>query len=138
MSYAIAEVSVLILFFGFLALTKYEDVRGVRFFERSRLKLDNTTERIFFVWKRADLADFIRNSVQGVAERIAHDIAKVALYIIQFVEQRLTRVVDTLRTRFTSRAAQSSKKKSPFIQTISDFKQELREKSRVDNDNRTK
>lgn len=132
MSYVIADVGALAFFIGFVALTKYEHNRGTRFFEHTRLALDHTAERAVFVWTHIAAAAFIHDFVRNMFERVMHYTATEALRITQFAEQKLTRIVYTLRSRFTSRASQSSQKTSPFIQKITDFKQELRKDGRAE------
>ncbi len=129
MGYLIIELGTIALFTGFLALTAYERSRGARFFAPARARLDGCIEKGIFIFSSADFAGNLRDTIQNVFERVAHDLARIALIATRFLERELSSIVAALRARFAARSAAKrapSAETSPFVRTIADFKQELR------------
>ncbi len=130
MGYLIAELSTIFLFFGFLALSVYEHSRGTRLCSSMRARLDHRVEQGIFIFSHVDFSAHIREVIQNGFEKIIHDLARAALYATQFLEKQLSHIIYTLRERFVARRAAkraTSAESSPFVRTIVDFKQELRD-----------
>lgn len=99
MAYIIAIGIALILFGSFLALTRLETARGVRFFGSVRGKLDEKVGKAAFVVRHVDWSAFIAHLLRTLSARIAHDVAHTILIIVRVIERLLTRIVKYLRSR---------------------------------------
>ncbi|HEX8946595.1 MAG TPA: hypothetical protein VF829_00015 [Candidatus Paceibacterota bacterium] len=131
MGYAVTEIGLIALFAGFLGLTEYEAQHGVRIAPQLRASIDRFAGRVLFIVEHVDFAAFLRDTTGEIMERIAHDIAHLALQATRFVERQLTRIVRYFRARFAARrafadAAPSPESSSSYVRAIADFKQELR------------
>ncbi len=128
MAYAVFVGVSIVLFIGFLALTRYEARRGTRFFAGSRAFLDTEAARVSFAFSHVDVPAFIRESLRTLVARIVHDIAHGSLIAVRFLERLLTRVVRALRTRHGAVLMEEQKKQGPtaFVATMADFKQGLK------------
>ncbi len=125
MGYLIAIASSLVLFTGFLALTRYETAHGVRFLSRSRGKLDTRVDRVEFIMTHVDLAAFLREETERAWKRAGHDLAHLVLQAVRIVERVLTRVVRHLRTHEESTVRPTRAASREFVRKLSDFKSEL-------------
>ncbi len=124
MAYVAFILASLVLFFGFLLLTRAEEHRGVRVLEKRRAALDRETERVAAFMHRTDMAGALYDGVRALSARMVHDITHAALLIVRFIERLLTRAIRTLRERRAH--ALPTRGASPFLSAISGFKKELR------------
>ncbi len=125
MGYLVAIAGSLILLAGFLALTRYEAARGVRFFAARRGRFDAEVERLEFIFTHVDLAAFLREEVERVSARVGHDVAHLVLQAIRAVERVLTRVVRRLRTHEDGAVRPTREASREFVRKLTDFKTEL-------------
>lgn len=84
---------------AFLLLTVYESRRGVRFFARSRYKLDTKVSRAGFLIEHIDWGAFTAHLTRTSLNTIAHDAAHATLLAVRSAERSLTRAVSALRMR---------------------------------------
>ena len=128
MGYIVFLVLSILLFVGFIALTRYEARRGTRVFAASRNSLDAEAERVSFAASHVDLPAFIRESLRALIARIIHDIAHGSLIAVRFIERLLTRIVRALRARRGALPAADAAPQGPtaFVAAMKDFKQELK------------
>lgn len=110
---------------GFLALTRLETARGARLFGAQRVRLDATLERFAYIFAHVDFAAFLREESRHLAERVGHDVAHLTLQGVRATERFLTRVVRYFRTKETERTTPARESERPFIETLSQFKEEL-------------
>ena len=87
----------LVLFSGFLALTRFEARRGRRYFARARASFDERVEKLAYIMEHVDFPAFVRDGLRAIFARIVHDIVHVTLIIVRFAERMLTRAVRALR-----------------------------------------
>lgn len=99
MSSLIAILVSLILLVGFLTLTSFEAVHGVRVLGGLRKRLDRKVGQASFILAHVDLGAFLRDAIRDGIERILHDIAHASLLAVRFLERVLTRFVRHLRGR---------------------------------------
>jgi hypothetical protein len=119
------------LLVGFVVLTEYEANRGVRLFATRRERLDEMVARLMYIISHIDFAAFMREEVARAIARVGHDIAHLSLRIVRAVERLLTRVVRYLRVRHSPREA-SKEQAREFVKTLSDFKENLKQKTSED------
>ena len=124
MAYLVFIFISLALLAGFFVLTDYETRRGARFFAPQRTRLDEGVERLLFVLTHVDFAAFLSELVRHFAERVAHDIVHFSLLAVRAVERFLTRIVRHLRTERAIAPPRESARE--FVQTLSDFKEQLK------------
>jgi hypothetical protein len=141
MAYLVFFLVLVLLFFGFLALTASERKRGSRLFAAAaRADFDARVARAEFVATHVDFAAFVRDTLKSGAERAAHDTAHAILQAVRWSERQLTRAVRTLRARRAEMAASGAQngaaqappadaapaQASEFARGMADFKQDLR------------
>lgn len=125
MLYLLLILTSSLLLAGFIALTHYETVHGVRFFEARRNALDEIVERGQFIYEHVDLAAFLREEVQRAGTIAGHAVVNVSLQAVRAVERMLTRLVRYLRTQHESMDAPHESTRE-FVRTLSDFKDTLK------------
>lgn len=112
------------LFGGFIALTKYETVRGVRFFVRERTTFDQFIKRLVFIRQNVNFLAFSRDFSRQISGFVAHYIAHLSLQVVRWMERLLTRIVRHFRERrIASTPAVDAR---AFVKTLSDFKETLK------------
>lgn len=116
----------LILLAGFVLLTRYETVRGTRFFAASRSRLDAEMERISFILEHVDFAAFFQDELRALFARLGHASAHASLRSVRATERLLTRVVRHFRTEHSESLAPRGDARE-FVKTLSDFKETLKE-----------
>ncbi len=131
MWYLLTEIVSIALFVGFIVFASYEQRAGERFlFAYSREWLDRKIEKELFVCRHVDVLAFLKDTVRLFFEHGLHGTARIALRAVRFIERRLSNLVHILSEKFSLYNAPSGhptvKSKSPFIQSISGYKQELR------------
>ncbi len=114
----------LALLAGFIALTRYEAKRGVRFFAAKRTWLDEGIERIEFIVEHVDLIAFARDEVRHAMTRLGHAIAHLSLQAVRSAERLLTRLVRYLRVQHEDEVAPRETARE-FVKTLSEFKDGL-------------
>lgn len=124
MAYLIALALSLALLAGFVALTRYEARRGMRFFAAERARLDEHVEKVEFIVAHVDLAAFARDEARHAMTRLGHAIAHISLQAVREIEHLLTRLVRNLRMR-TESAAVPRESTREFVKTLSEFKDTL-------------
>jgi hypothetical protein len=125
MAYVILILASILLFAGFLALTRYEAARGVRFFAPTRDRFDREAERLAFIAMHVDLAAFIEAEARRLSARLGHDIAHGVLQAVRFVERLLTRLVRRLRIHHAPKPIVARETTREFVKQLSSFKGEL-------------
>lgn len=128
MGYVILNLVALTLILGFLALTSYEERRGVRVFAARRAALDERISRLTYVLSHIDFAAFLREESRRIAKQISHIAVAVTLRAVRALERLLTRLIVYLRTRYPVDAERSESTR-PFLRTLSDFKDRLKDKT---------
>lgn len=98
MAYLIAIALAVLLFAGFLLLTRFERARGLRFFESLRNRVDEKTDKAVFVATHVDWSAFLSHFFRTLVARIAHDLAHASLIVVRVLERLLTRIVKYLRS----------------------------------------
>ncbi len=132
MEYVITELGLIALFASFVSLTQYEERHGSRVLPNFRGKLDNLADKYLFIFAHVDFAEFVRDGIRLLGEKIAHDISQIALQGTRFFEQQLTRSVRYFRARAIARnkliepTKEQVEGSSEYLRTIVDFKQTLR------------
>jgi len=126
MAYLIAILISFVLLGGFLALTRFETGRGVRFFGGMRSKLDSRVEKTAFVLQHVDWSAVIAELVRSITARVIHDVAHATLIIVRILERMLTRVVKYLRSRRQEVAIVSDRKRFDMRASFSQLRQTLR------------
>jgi len=132
MEYVITELGFIVLLASFFSLTQYEEYRGSRILPSFRTKLDNFVNKYLFIFIHVDFAEFVRDGIRMLGEKIAHDISQVALQVTRFFEQQLTHSVRYFRARAIARnkliepTKEQTEGSSEYMRTIVDFKQTLR------------
>ncbi len=114
----------ILLFAGFLSLTRYEARQEIRVFRRHREALDLSVKRMSFIFEHVDFEAFLREVLRTLALRLTHDIAHLSLLTVRFAERMLTRAVKHLRTN-NDLATAPALAPRPFVKAMSDFKQQL-------------
>ncbi|MDO8624079.1 MAG: hypothetical protein Q7R54_01865 [bacterium] len=114
----------ILLFVGFLLLTRYEVAHGMRLLATRRMAFDARATHLTFALTHIDFESFLREQVHILSARIAHDIAHLSLITVRVVERLLTRLVKHLRARHGIVAASTATPRA-FVKTMSDFKQQL-------------
>lgn len=129
MHYFLAEVISIVLFSGFVALVSYEQRTRRFFLVSSRAMFDKKIERGLYVYHHVDIPAFLKDTTGMFLGNGLHIIASIALRAVRFIERHLSNSVHTLQTKFSMYNAPSGHpdvpSKSPFIQSISGYKQEL-------------
>ena len=125
MGYLVAIVVSLILFAGFLALTRYETRRGSRLFASDRVRFDARVERAEFVLAHVDFASLIRTETERLINRAGHDLTHGVLQAVRAAERLLTRAVRHLRARRESASLPPRETSREYVKKLSDFKGHL-------------
>lgn len=118
-------LAALALLAGFFALARYEARRGTRILAPTRERLDRTAARAEFILTHVDFVAFAREEARRAMHRVWHDLAHVSLRAVRAVERLLTRLVKHLRVAHGVTAAPRESAR-PFVQTLSDFKDQLK------------
>lgn len=126
MGYAAFLFASLVLFIGFLGLTRLEARRGARFLAPARAKLDRKASSVSFIAEHVDFPGFIRDTLRALVARVAHDIAHGSLIAVRFVERLLTRAVRALRERGHGAKGAAPSAPTHFVSRIAHLKRELR------------
>ncbi|HYE23006.1 MAG TPA: hypothetical protein VEA92_00965 [Candidatus Paceibacterota bacterium] len=126
MAYLIAIAISFLLLGGFLALTRFETGRGVRFFGSIRTRFDTGVERTSFIIRHVDWSAVLATLVRTAAARIVHDIAHASLIAVRIIERLLTRVVKYLRSSRQQAAATSDRKKFDLRASLAQLRQTLK------------
>lgn len=116
----ILVLSSIVLFVGFVFLTRFEERRGMRYFPKTREALDGRVSAIGSKARTMDLGESTASFLRRLGHRLLHDVAHISLLAVRWVERTLTRVVRSLRAK---RAEQAP---SAFVATMTDFKRDLR------------
>lgn len=118
-------LTTLALLAGFIALSGYEEKRGMRFFAPQRARLDKNVARIEFILAHVDFGAFLLEEARRFAARVGHDIAHISLLAVRAAERLLTRAVRYLRT---PHVADSTPRESArgYVKTLADFKDRLK------------
>ncbi|MGH7175575.1 MAG: hypothetical protein ACREGR_04425 [Minisyncoccia bacterium] len=116
---------------AFFALIEWEHARGARLFARERARFDEQIARVGYVAENVDWGRYLSEQIRALSLRLGHDLAHLALQLVRFVERLLARTLRQLRTRVAREAAPEAPTR-PFVQALSDFKEELKT-SRPDN-----
>jgi hypothetical protein len=130
-AYLAFNLIALALLVGFVALTAYEERRGVRLFAQARSGLDARIARIAYVLAHVDLQAFVREELRRTAKRLGHFLVALSLRAVRTIERLLTRLIMYLRTRHPVDAPQGEEAR-PFVKALSDFKDRLKKKTRKD------
>jgi hypothetical protein len=126
MGYLAFLAAALVLFLGFLGLTRVEARRGARFLAPVRVELDKRARRVSFIVEHVDFPGFIRDTLRAAAARFAHDAAHGSLVVVRAVERLLTRAVRALRERGHGSAGRMPSAPTHFVSRITHLKRELR------------
>ncbi len=133
MAYLVFLLIALVLFVGFVVLTRQETRRGSRYFAAERMQFDADTERFITVFAHADFPTFVKSIVRALIARIAHDAAHGSLIVVRFLERLLTRAVRTLRIHHASvSVSTTASPSSDFVTAMKDLKQELRNGRKIE------
>ncbi|HUQ30456.1 MAG TPA: hypothetical protein VM103_02975 [Candidatus Paceibacterota bacterium] len=124
MLYLFTTLGTLALLGGFMAFTRFETTRGVRFFAAPRDRFDAQLNRIGFIIAHVDFAAWLRDEVRHIIERTGHAIAHLTLQVVRSVERLLTRVVKHFRTKESVREVPRESDR-PFIGAMANFKAQL-------------
>ena len=122
----------IVLFAGFIVLTGHESRRGVRVLAVERGEFDAFARRIAFIFEHVDFASFLRHLFVTAAETVAHEVVRLVLLAVRWLERSLTRLVKYLHLRRAVPLESVSAPVSPFVATIATFKHRLR-KERAEN-----
>ena len=119
-------LSTVILLVGFFVLSQHEVRRGTRVFALERNRLDEYTGRVTFILEHVNFGSFLREEINRLAHRVAHDVAHLSLVAVRATERFLTNIVRYLRAR---RAVDLTPRENAreFVKTLSDFKEQLKE-----------
>ncbi len=133
MVYLFTEIGSIILFAGFFAFFSYEQKMKKRIFlNKTRGEFDRKIRKITYLYHHIDLLEFLRDTVQLFFERLLHTIVHSALITVRFFERYLTHIIRMLPEKFSfykmPSAKPSAPSKSPFVQSITDYKRQLRDK----------
>ncbi len=112
---------------GFLALVARERANGVRAFAPARAELDREVERATYIATHVDWNSYAEEQIRTLVIRVGHTLVHGSLLGVRYVERLLTEAVRYLRARVANEAppAAPSASARPFVQALSDFKQEL-------------
>ncbi len=134
MYYFIAEVASIVLFTGFIALVSYEQRAGRFFLVSARASFDKKIEKGLYVYRHVDVPAFLKDTTGMFFGNGLHIIASIALRAVRFIERHLSNSVRMLQTKFSMYNAPSGHpdvpSKSPFIQSISNYKKELKKEEK--------
>jgi len=125
-AYLIFILIPLALLVGLFVLTGYEARQGVRLFAMQRARLDESVERVEFVLTHVDFTAFVRDITRRIAHRVAHDVAHLSLLAVRATERLLTRIVRYLRAKRAVSVPPRGENTREFVQTLSDFKEQLK------------
>lgn len=116
----ILVLSSVVLFSGFLLLTRLEERRGIRYFSNARHALDVQVSTIHARVRTTDFGESIALFLRRTGHKVLHDVAHISLLAVRWVERTLTRAVRSLRAKRPQQAP------SAFVATMTDFKRDLR------------
>lgn len=116
----ILVLSSIVLFVGFLFLTRFEERRGMRYVPNTREALDAQVNTVSTQVLNTNLSEATAAFLRRLGHRLLHDVAHISLLAVRWVERTLTRAVRSLRAK---RAEQAP---SAFVATMTDFKRDLR------------
>ncbi len=133
MIYLFTEIGSIVLFTGFFAFFSYEQrIKKRIILNKTREEFDRKIEKIVYLYHHIDLLEFLRDTVQLFFERLLHTIVHSALMIVRFFERHLTHIMRILPEKFAfykmPSVKSSTPSKSPFVQSITDYKRQLRDK----------
>ena len=126
MTYLILILLSLVLIFGLFSLVGYEARNSVRLFAPQRRRLDTNVDRVEFIVTHVDFSAFLRDSVRHLTHRVVHDVAHFSLLAVRTIERFLARIVRHLRAKRATTATPRETTRE-FVQTMSDFKDQLKE-----------
>ncbi|HVW82908.1 MAG TPA: hypothetical protein VHC68_03125 [Candidatus Paceibacterota bacterium] len=118
-------LAALALVAGFFALTSWETARGGRLFAPARARFDERVARAAFVARHVDWGSYFASESRVLLLRLGHDLAHLSLRFVRFVERVLARTLRSLRAR-VAHEAPAGEPTRPFVQALSDFKEELK------------
>lgn len=118
----------LLLFVGFLFLTKYEARAGTRVLAPSRASLDERTEFLFTAFKHIDASALIMHGIRDVLKKVVHDIAHLLLATVEALQKFLRRTVVRLKEKTPLHRGNPR----AFIEHMKSAKKEYREEERVE------
>lgn len=118
-------LAALILCAGYLAILFAERVRGARYLERERARLDRAVVQARFIVRHVDFASFVREELVRLARAAAHQAAAWLLAAVRSLEALLSRIVRRLRLHPEGAPAPSGESARHFVRTLSAFKVEL-------------
>lgn len=132
MIYLFTEVGSIILFAGFFAFFSYEQRNKKRILlNKTREEFDKKIGKVIYIYRHVDLLEFLRDTVQLFSERLLHTIVHGALIAVRFSERHLTHIIRILPEKFSfynPPVKSSAPSKSPFVQSITAYKRQLRDK----------
>ena len=117
---------------AFLALTQWEQARGRRLLSSTREQLDLEVERAVFVARHVDWGAYASEQMRAFSLWLGHEVAHLSLRFVRFIERILAKTVRQLRHQAASSESAAAEPTRPFIEALSDFKEELKD-SRPDN-----
>jgi hypothetical protein len=121
--FLLAALAALAAFFG---LAEWERARGARLLAPARARFDAAVARAEFVASHVDWGRYLAEEARGFALSLGHDLARLALRFVRFVERLLSRALRRLRARVESEALAAGEPTRPFIGALSDFKEKLK------------
>lgn len=130
MPYVIFNVVAFLLLLGFFAMTWYEERKGARFLEADRARLDAEVMRATSFASTVDFNAFIKGETRRAITHLGHSLVSLSLQAVRAAERLLTRLFRYLRTMHPIDATPSEAR--PFLKTLSDFKERLKETRRSD------
>ncbi|HET9641230.1 MAG TPA: hypothetical protein VFP46_00025 [Candidatus Paceibacterota bacterium] len=125
MGHIVFVLVALILLAGFLGLTAFEERRGIRLFAEKRSKFDARIARMEFILENVDLWSFTKEEMLRLGHRLGHDFARLTLDLVRAIERLLTRLVRRLRPHRP--LEETGGEVRPFVKTLSDFKDRLKQ-----------
>jgi hypothetical protein len=125
-AYLVFILATIALLGGFMALTWYEQKRGVRLLAAKREALDAHVSRAEFIIAHVDLAAFMREESRRALGIAGHAIAHLSLQFVRAIERLLTRLVRRLRTEHAVEVRPAGETRE-FVKTLTDFKGRLKD-----------
>ena len=109
---------------AYLALLQWETNRGTRVFASARARFDENIARAAFVAQHVDWSAYASEQLRAFSLWLSHETAHLTLRFVRFIERLLSRTVRQLRAKAESEVAPAEPAR-PFLQALSDFKEEL-------------
>jgi hypothetical protein len=119
-------LSTLALFAAFCALLSFERARGARVLAGLRGRLDTEVVRAAYLAEHVDWGGYTREKLRAGSLWLGHELARLALALVRAVERALARTLRQIRAQTASAPPASAQAARPFVQALSDFKEELK------------